>query len=154
MCEWGSSGLFLHPVLETQVLIWRPITKGYVTCPTKHTADKGRTTTLNHAIKREIKIQSTSGIQPRMLLICFSIEAVFLPVGCLRALAVPTGLFTPLSILTLIWSSLILHECFSTSSFTYATSVVGLCYFCSCVCQTQSLSRAGQELYNQVLPRV
>lgn len=108
--------------------------KGYVTWPTKHTADKGRTTTLNHAIKREIKIQSTSGIQPRMLLVCFSIEAVFLPVGCLRALAVPTGLFTPLSILTLIWSNLILHDCFSTSSFASATSVVGLCYFCSCEC--------------------
>lgn len=80
--------------------------KGYVTCSTKHTADEGGTTTLNHAIKREIKIQSTSGIQPRMILICFSVEAAFLPVGCLRALAVPTGLLGS----SLRWASLLLSE--------------------------------------------
>lgn len=110
--------------------------KGYVTWSTKHTADKGGSTILNHAIKMEIKgskalLEFSQGCSLSVFLSRLS--------SCLWALAVPAGLVTPLSILPLAWSSLILHERFSTSSFAYAASVVGLCYFSRCECQTQSL---------------
>lgn len=111
--------------------------KRYVTWPTKHTADKGGSTILNHTIKMEIKgskalLEFSQGCSSSVFLLRLS--------SCLWALTVSTGLFTPLSILTLIWSNLILHACFSTSSFAYAASVVGLCYFSRCECQTQSLT--------------
>lgn len=80
--------------------------KRYVTWPTKHTADKGESTILNHAIKMEIKgskalLEFSQGCSSSVFLSRLS--------SYLWALAVSTGLFTPLSILTLIWSGLILH---------------------------------------------